>query len=94
MKKMFALVYTYEGDVNNTPHSCVIAVSESKDKIIAELQKSITESIEETDEDEDDDDYYDKNFIIDKKYESSCTLHWKYDTDLYISYEIQEVDVI
>lgn len=92
MKKMFALVYTYEGDVNNTPHSCVIAVSESKDKIIAELQKSINESIEETDED--DDDYYDKNFIVHKKYESSCTLYWKYDTDLYITYEIQSVDVI
>lgn len=92
MKKMFALVYTFEGDMNNIPYSCVIAVSESKDKIIAELQKSITESIEETDED--DDDYYDKNFIVDKKYESRCTLYWKYDTNLYISYEIQEVEVI
>jgi hypothetical protein len=92
MKKMFALVYTYEGDMNHIPYSCVIAVSESKDKIIAELQKCVTESTTETDDE--DDDYYEKNFVIEKNYEDITILKWKHNPDLYIKYEIQSVEVI
>lgn len=89
---MYALTFCYEACDGNEPYACTIAVSEDKDKLIAEMKKCVDE---DTQIDEDDEWDEDCNYHIFKKYDDTDVyLQHNARTDLYTHYSISEVEVL
>lgn len=88
----YALIYTNEGANNNIPFASAVAVSNDFEKLVAEMQECVNESIEVTDED--DECYWDKNFVVEHGNDYEVLLRHKTDSDLYVKYHIQPVNLI
>lgn len=98
-KKMYALTYCYEGTDNTNPYGATLAVSEDKDKLIAEMRKCVAFDCEQPnpdDEDYNDGDEWsdDANFIVVEDYETQVVLQHRKNINLYAKYTIRSVDVL
>ena len=102
MKEMYALTWCYEGVDDNTPSAQTIAVSESKDKLIAELQKWVDlDTVEIKPEDYEDQDEYeedawddDRNFQVVRSESTDVLLQHRKQTNLYTRYRIQSTQFV
>ena len=91
MKKMYALTFCYEACDGNSPYAQTIAVSESQDALVQEMQKCIDE---DTKIDEEDEWNEDCNYNVVSQDDSDAMLQHSSRTDLYTHYYIRPVDVI
>ena len=102
MKDMYALTWCYEGVDDNTPSAQTIAVSDSRDKLIAELKKWVDmDTVEIKPEDYDsqedfEDDAWDddRNFEVVREDDTDVLLQHRKQTNLYTRYRIQSVQFI
>ena len=96
-KTMYALTFCYEGNPNNDTYryATTIAVSDDKDKLIAEMNKCIEEDCGINEEDEWDDEY---NYNVIQKvitdYIAFTVLRHNKHTDLYTKYHIAKTEVL
>lgn len=96
-KKMYALTFIYEGVDDYLPFAQTIAVSEDREKLIAELERCVEEDCREMTEDEleeDDENWDNVNYEVREKYDGQVILRHKENTDLYTEYTIREVRVL
>ena len=91
-KRMYAVVYLFEGYDDNMPYSSVLGVYEDRDTATKELERNVEIDCQEVDED---DEYFEyKNFEVVHKYTDGETLlQHKHYVDCYTKYTIQLVDV-
>lgn len=91
-KKMYAVVYLYEGYDDNLPFASVLGIYDDRDTALIELEKNVEVDCQEVDED---DEYFEvKNFKVLRKYADGETLlQHKYYVDCHTKYTIQLVDV-
>lgn len=98
-KEMYALTYCYEGTDYTDPYGATLAVSEDKDKLIAEMQRCVAKDCEQPnpdDEDYNDGDEWrdDANFEVVEDYETEVVLQHRMNEDLYAKYTICSVEVL
>ena len=96
-KKMYALTFIYEGVDDCLPFAQTIAVSEDRDKLIAEMEDCVAADCREMDEDEleDADESWDNvNYEVCKRYDGEVMLCHKENGDLYTTYTIREVKIL
>ena len=98
-KEMYALTYCYEGTDNTDPYGATLAVSEDKDKLIAEMRSCVAKDCEQPnpdDEDYDDGDEWndDANFGVVHDYETEVVLQHRLNNNLYAKYTIRRVEVL
>lgn len=92
-KRMWSLVYLFEGYDDNLPYSSVLAVADDIEVIKAEMAKNIALDCEVLEDKEDE--YFEyKNFEIHKQSTYEVVLHHKVYVDCYTKYSIQMVDVL
>lgn len=91
-KKMYAVVYLFEGYDDNLPYSNVLGVYSNIERARAEMLENVAIDCEVL-EDEDDEFFGYRNFEIHKQYENDVVLHHKVYTNCYTKYTIQLVDV-
>jgi hypothetical protein len=94
---MHALTYCYEGYNDSSPYACTIAVSEDRDKLIAEMENCVAEDCREMNEDEleeQDENWDNVNYEVYEKYDGQVILRHKENNDLYTKYRIHEVKVL
>lgn len=91
MKKMYALTFCYEASDGNSPYAQTIAVSESEDALVQEMQKCLDE---DTEIDEEDEWNEDRNYKVDYQDDRGAKLHHTSRTSLYTCYTIRPVDLI
>jgi hypothetical protein len=92
MKTMYALTYCFEGYDDNYPYASTIAVSDDREKLVAEMNKCVEEDCREP---EDGDEWNtDCNFQVTLRVSNEVQIrHNKY-SDLYATYKIQTVNVL
>ena len=94
-KDMYALTFCYEGVEGSTvPHASTLAISDDQEKLIQRMEEFIEQDCEEPDcvEDGWDDTC---NYTIYKRIDSyEVTLQHNKDTDLFITYKIERVEVL
>lgn len=93
-KKMYALTFIYEGVDDCLPYAVTIAVSEDRDKLIAEMENCVAEDCREMDEDEFEEagEAWDTvNYEVYEKYDGQVVLRHKENNDLFTKYTIQMV---
>lgn len=96
-KKMYALTFIYEGVDDCLPFAQTIAVSEDRDKLVAEMADCVAADCREMDEDEleDADETWDNaNYEVYEKYDGEVILCHKENSDLYTKYTIREVKIL
>lgn len=96
-KKMYALTFIYEGVDDCLPFAQTIAVSEDRDKLIAEMEECVAADCREMDEDEleDADEAWDNvNYEVYENYDGQVILRHKENNDLYAEYTIREVKIL
>lgn len=96
-KKMYALTFIYEGVDDCLPFAQTIAVSEDRDKLVAEMEECVAADCREMDEDEleDADESWDNvNYEVCHRYDGEVILSHKENGDLYTKYTIREVRVL
>ena len=91
MKKMYALTFCYEACDGNSPYAQTIAVSESQDALVQEMQKCLDE---DTKIDEEDEWNEDCNYKVVSQDDSDAMLQHSSRINLYTHYSIRPVDVI
>ena len=102
MKQIYALTWCYEGVDDNTPSAQTLAVSDSKEKLIEEMQTFINMDCEEIKrEDFEDDEEYeeeiwndDANYEVASESKTDVLLRHRMRTDLYTRYRIHSVKFI
>ena len=98
MKKMYALNFTNNGNsMDSRPYGVTIAASTDVEKLKTKMQNCIEEDCLNTDEIENfDGNEYAHNFQIYRESSDgmSVELESKFDIELTITYEIQEVEVL
>ena len=88
---MYALTYLYGGCSNTMPFAQTIAVSESRQTLVEEMQRCIEEDIDVNE----DDIWSDScNFEVFKEYVDKVTLIHRHIEDLYAYYEIRNTSVL
>lgn len=88
-KEMYALTYCYEGTDNTDPYGATLAVSEDKDKLIAEMRRCVAEDYDDGDEWSDN-----TNFKVIHDYETEVVLQHRMNENLYAKYTIRQVEVL
>lgn len=89
---MYALTWCYEGCDDNTPIAQTIAVSEDKDKLVAELMQCINE---DTQTNEDDEWSEDGNFVVCQEFDGySVRLQHSMRINLYCRYTITYTKIL
>jgi hypothetical protein len=89
---MYALVFTYEGNVTSTPYSNVIAISEDKDKLIEKMREDVKQYLEI---DNDNPRNENCNFHLEADFTEEIVLEHNHNDDLYIKYFIQyDIEII
>ena len=92
-KKMWSLVYLYEGYDDKLPYASVIAVADDIEIVKEQMAKEIALDCQ-TLEDEDDEYFEYKNFEIIKESTYEVLLRHKVYVDCYTKYSIQMADVL
>ena len=92
-KKMYALTFIYEGVDDCLPFAQTIAVSEDRDKLIAEMEACVAADCREMDEDADEA-WDNVNYEVCKRYDGEVLLCHTENCDLYTKYTIREVRVL
>lgn len=92
-KKMWSLVYLYEGYDDNLPFASVIAVADDIEIVKKQMAKEIALDCQVL-EDEDDEYFEYKNFEIIKESTYEVLLQHKVYVDCYTKYSIQITDVL
>lgn len=98
-KEMFALTYCYEGTDGTEPYGATLAVSEDKDKLIAEMRRCVATDCEQPNPDDEDyndgDEWNDgANYEVVDDYETEIVLQHRMNEDLYAKYTIRSVEVL
>lgn len=89
---MYALTWCYEGCDDNTPIAQTIAVSEDKDKLVAELMNCINEDTQINEDDEWTDDC---NFVVYQNFDGySVLLQHSMRKNLYCRYTITYTNLL
>ena len=93
-KFMYALTFCYEGIEGSTvPHASTLAVSDDKEKLIQRMEEFVEQDCAEPDCEEDDwDDTC--NYTVYKRSNNEVTLQHNDDTDLFITYKVEQVEVL
>ena len=98
MKKMYALTFIYEGVDDYLPFAQTIAVSDDRNKLIAEMAYCVKEDcreiIDEKELERCGETWDNVNYEVYEKYDDQVKLRNKVNSDLYISYTIREVKVL
>ena len=90
-KKMYAVVYLFEGYDDNLPYSSVLGVYDDIETARAEMLKNVEIDCQEVDED---DEYFEyKNFITNKQSDNEVVLNHKVYRECYTKYSVQMVEV-
>lgn len=91
-RKMWALTYCYEATDMNTPYATTIAVSEDRDKLIAEMNKCVEQDCQIDEEDEWNDEC---NYKIYREIKACevCLQHTR-NINLYATYRIHAVEIL
>lgn len=90
---MFALVYLYMACDGNDPFAVTIAVSDSKTRLIEEMNKSI-ESDCQIPEDEEDEWEEDMNYQVQRRDDDEVFLQHRKRINLYTQYKIHPVEIV
>lgn len=102
MKQIYALTWCYEGVDDNTPSAQTIAVSDSKEKLIAEMESLVALETEElrpgdfdTEEEFEEACWNDdENYEVVRRDETDILLQHRMITGLYVRYRIHPVKYI
>lgn len=93
MKTMYALTYCFEGYDNAYPYATTIAISDDREKLVAEMNKCIEEDCREPENEECKYDT-DINYSEYRRTSDEVQLVHNCNCDLYVTYKIHEVKVL
>jgi hypothetical protein len=93
-KFIYALTFCYEGIVGSTaPRASTLAISDDREKLIQRMEEFIKQDCAKPDCVEDG--WEDScNYTIHKRKDNEVTLQHNNNTDLFITYKIEQVEVL